>query len=287
MVGQLAVEDLASILTRPICSVRYNMLLPFLFFALSFFLNVLRYLQIYHLSTWFSLLFALSVTSTLFLPFSMSFTFFKMFCDVSKSTINLSTLFPFLLFSLSLTFLNVLQCLQIYYQPINFDFFFTFCIECNSYFFSSLFALSFTFIIVLRCLQIYYQTINFVFFFTFCIEFNSNFLFFTFCIEFHFYKCFAMSPNLLSTYQLCFFFTFCLECNSNFLFFTFCIEFHFYKYFAMSPNLLLTYQLCFLLFALSVTLTFFSSLFALNFTFISVLRCLQIYYQPTYQLCFF
>ena len=106
--------------------------------------------------------------------------------------------------------------------------------------------------------------------------------FFNFCIEFHFSNCFAMSPNLLSTYQLlCFFFTFCIECNSNFLFFTFCIEFHFYKCFAMSPNLLSTYQLCFfLLFELSVTLTFFFSLFALNFTFISVLRCLQIYYQP-------
>ena len=133
-----------------------------------------------------------------------------MFCNVSKSTINLSALISFLLFALSVTLI----------------------------FFSSLFALSFTFIIVLRCLQIYYQTINFVFF-TFCIEFNSNFLFFTFCIEFHFYKCFAMSPNLLSTYQLlCFF----------------------------------------ILFALSVTLTFFSSLFALSFPFISVLRCLQIYY---------
>ena len=115
-----------------------------------------------------------------------------MFCDVSKSTINLSNLFSFLLFalsvastlfslllfSLSFTFLKVLRCLQIYYQPINFVFFFTFCTECNFNLVFFTFALSFTFLSVLRCLQIYYQLIKFVFFFTFCIECSFNFVFF-------------------------------------------------------------------------------------------------------------
>ena len=89
-------------------------------FALSFiFISVLRCLQIYYQPI-------NSVFSTFCTEFNLKFFFF-------------------LLFSLGLTFLNVLQCLQIYYQLIIFVFFFTFCIECNSYFLFFTFCIDFHF----------------------------------------------------------------------------------------------------------------------------------------------
>ena len=131
MVGQLAVEDLASIQTRPICSVWYSMLFFCFIFCLEFFskcLHIYQPINIVFFTFCIEYIFNFVFVFTFFIEFHFSKCF---------------AMSPNLLSTYQICFLSLLAALSVI--STLFSFFLTFCIECNFNFVFFTFCIEFHF----------------------------------------------------------------------------------------------------------------------------------------------